>query len=87
MATPTTPTAPEDAQRWTGRHLLVAALVQLVLVRVAYCIDRSKSVPYLSTASWAILLGMVVRSGATVTSCRLDFLCFDADDNNDAPLY
>ncbi|TYZ57092.1 hypothetical protein PybrP1_010861, partial [[Pythium] brassicae (nom. inval.)] len=48
----------EEQQRWTGRHLLVAALVQLVLVRIAYQIDRSKSVPYLSTASWAILLGV-----------------------------
>lgn len=57
-----TTTGAEDQQRWTGRHLLVAALVQLVLVRIAYQIDRSKSVPYLSTATWAILLGIGVRA-------------------------
>lgn len=52
----------EEKQQWTGRHLLISALIQLLLVHIAYRIDRSKSVPYLSTASWAILFGIAVRS-------------------------
>ncbi|GAB9470421.1 hypothetical protein Gpo141_00007666 [Globisporangium polare] len=52
------PTEIEKEQQWTGRHLLISALIQLMLVHIAYRIDRSKSVPYLSTASWAIVFGI-----------------------------
>uniref|UniRef100_K3WWX9 Sodium/hydrogen exchanger n=1 Tax=Globisporangium ultimum (strain ATCC 200006 / CBS 805.95 / DAOM BR144) TaxID=431595 RepID=K3WWX9_GLOUD len=45
-------------QEWTGGELLVCALLELLIVRIAYQIDRSKTAPYLSTAAWAIVLGI-----------------------------
>ncbi len=61
---------PQDAQvekRWTGGELLVCAVIQLLLVNVAYRIDRMKGAPYVSTASWAIIFGLGVRlSGCSI---------------------
>ncbi|GLD96222.1 hypothetical protein PINS_up004900 [Pythium insidiosum] len=50
----------EQLQRkqWTGGELLVAALLQLVLVRIAYKIDRSKRIPLLTASTCAVILGM-----------------------------
>jgi sodium/hydrogen exchanger 8 len=54
----------DDAQvekRWTGGELLVCAVIQLLLVHVAYRIDRMKGAPYISSPSWAIIFGLGVR--------------------------
>lgn len=52
----------EDREKqWDGGELLACALVQLLLVNVAYRIDRQKSAPLLSTSSWAIFCGLGVR--------------------------
>lgn len=47
-------------QQWTGGELLACALLELLIVHIAYRIDRQKSAPFLSTAAWAILLGVGV---------------------------
>ncbi|TMW57629.1 hypothetical protein Poli38472_003554 [Pythium oligandrum] len=44
----------------TGGELLVCMLLELVIVRIAYSIDRSKQAPLLSTAAWAIILGILL---------------------------
>lgn len=54
----------EIEKRWAGGELLVCALVQLILVNVAYRIDQNRSAPLISTSSWAIFMGIVVRSNA-----------------------
>lgn len=54
----------EKQQQWTAMHLLIAALLQLLLVHIAYRIERRKSMPYISTSSWAIVLGIMVRASA-----------------------
>ncbi|CAI5744879.1 unnamed protein product [Peronospora destructor] len=54
--------AEEKQQRWAGAELLVCAVIQLLLVNVAYRIDRMKEAPLLSTSSWAIFCGLL--SGA-----------------------
>ncbi|KAI9905541.1 hypothetical protein PsorP6_013464 [Peronosclerospora sorghi] len=41
-------------ERWVGAELLVCALIQILLVTVAYRIDRMREAPLLSTSSWAI---------------------------------
>lgn len=46
-------------ERLLSGELLCCALLELVVVRIAYGIQRSKSVPYLSSAAWAIVLGIV----------------------------
>lgn len=51
----------EEQKRWTGVELLACAVTQLLLVNVAYRIDRQKKAPLLSTSAWAIFLGLVVR--------------------------
>lgn len=51
----------EREKQWDGGELLVCAIVQLLLVNVAYRIDRQKSAPLLSTSSWAIFCGLGVR--------------------------
>ena len=55
----------ETQQRWAGAELLVCAVIQLLLVNVAYRIDRMKDAPLLSTSSWAIFCGLL--SGGCVT--------------------
>lgn len=49
-------------KRWTGGELLLCVAIQLVLVNVAYRIDRRQQAPLLSTSAWAIFFGLVVRS-------------------------
>ncbi|POM66997.1 Sodium/hydrogen exchanger 3, partial [Phytophthora palmivora] len=49
----------EAEQRWAGAELLVCAVIQLLLVNVAYRIDRMREAPLLSTSSWAIFCGLV----------------------------
>lgn len=62
----------EKQQQWTAMHLLIAALLQLVLVHIAYRIERRKSMPYISTSSWAILFGIMVRAnGFVVVVCAI----------------
>jgi hypothetical protein len=52
----------QEAQKiWVGGELLLYAGAQLVLVSVAYRIDRQHRPPLISTSSWAILFGLVVR--------------------------
>lgn len=51
----------DEQKRWTGIELLACAVTQLLLVNVAYRIDRQKKAPLLSTSAWAIFLGLVVR--------------------------
>lgn len=51
----------DEQKRWTGAELLVCAVTQLLLVNVAYHIDRQKRAPLLSTSSWAIFFGLLVR--------------------------
>ncbi|DAZ97423.1 TPA: hypothetical protein N0F65_009874 [Lagenidium giganteum] len=50
---------PDTQKRWAGGELLVCAIIQLILVNVAYRIDRSKGAPLLSTSSWAIIFGLL----------------------------
>ncbi|CAH0480710.1 unnamed protein product [Peronospora belbahrii] len=57
--------AEENPQRWAGAELLVCAVIQLLLVNVAYRIDRMKKAPLLSTSSWAIFCGLL--SGGLLT--------------------
>ncbi|DAZ97440.1 TPA: hypothetical protein N0F65_009891 [Lagenidium giganteum] len=45
-------------QQWMGGELLISALLGLVIVRIAYKIDRSSRPPLLSTAAWAVILGL-----------------------------
>jgi membrane associated rhomboid family serine protease len=52
----------QEQQRWAGAELLVCAVIQLLLVNVAYRIDRMHEAPLLSTSSWAIFCGLL--SGA-----------------------
>lgn len=56
---------PQDAQalhkRWTGGELLLCVVIQLVLVNVAYRIDRRQQAPLLSTSAWSIFFGLLVR--------------------------
>jgi hypothetical protein len=47
-------------QQLIGGELLMCALLELVIVRIAYRIDRGKQAPYLSAAAWAIVLGILV---------------------------
>lgn len=54
--------AEAEQQRWAGAELLVCAVIQLLLVNVAYRIDRMREAPLLSTSSWAIFFGLL--SGA-----------------------
>lgn len=49
----------EEQQRWAGAELLVCAVIQLLLVNVAYRIDRMRQAPLLSTSSWAIFCGLL----------------------------
>lgn len=51
----------ETRKRWTGSELLACAAIQLVLVNVAFRIDRQQRAPLISTSSWAIFFGLVVR--------------------------
>lgn len=51
----------DEQKRWTGMELLACAVTQLLLVNIAYRIDRQKKVPLLSTSAWAIFLGLLVR--------------------------
>uniref|UniRef100_K3WWX7 Sodium/hydrogen exchanger n=1 Tax=Globisporangium ultimum (strain ATCC 200006 / CBS 805.95 / DAOM BR144) TaxID=431595 RepID=K3WWX7_GLOUD len=68
----------DDEKRWTGAELLACAVTQLLLVNVAYRIDRRKQAPLLSTSAWAIFLGLVcggvlsVMSKTRVHSAGLD---------------
>ncbi|KAG3118029.1 hypothetical protein PI124_g4342 [Phytophthora idaei] len=57
--------AEAEQQRWAGAELLVCAVIQLLLVNVAYRIDRMREAPLLSTSSWAIFFGLL--SGALLT--------------------
>jgi hypothetical protein len=50
----------KEQKEWAGIELLACAILQLVLVNVAYRIDRQKAAPLISTSSWAIFLGLVV---------------------------
>lgn len=52
------PTDPDTEKRWAGGELLVCAVIQLVLVNVAYRIDRKSEAPLVSTSAWAILFGL-----------------------------
>lgn len=47
-------------RQWVDGELLVCALFELLIVHIAYHIDRQKSAPFLSTAAWAILFGVGV---------------------------
>lgn len=47
-------------QQWTSGELLACALLELLIVNIAYRIGRQRSAPFLSTAAWAILLGVGV---------------------------
>ena len=47
--------------KWASAELLVCAIIQLALVTIAYRIDRQKTAPMVSTSSWAIGLGILVR--------------------------
>lgn len=51
--------AEETQQRWAGAELLVCAVIQLLLVNIAYRIDHMVKAPLLSTSSWAIFCGLV----------------------------
>lgn len=66
-------TAQEQQEKaWEGGELLVAAIVQLLLVTVAYRIDRQKRAPLFSTSSFAIFCGLGVRlRGSILFSCGL----------------
>ena len=48
----------ETQQHWAGAELLVCAVIQLLLVNVAYRIDCMREAPLLSTSSWAIFCGL-----------------------------
>jgi hypothetical protein len=48
-------------KRWTGGELLLCVAIQLVLVNVAYRVDRRQQAPLVSTSAWAIFFGLVVR--------------------------
>lgn len=62
-------TAQEQQEKaWEGGELLVAAVVQLLLVTLAYRIDRQKSAPLFSTSSLAIFCGLGVRSSVALDS-------------------
>ncbi|TMW57627.1 hypothetical protein Poli38472_003552 [Pythium oligandrum] len=50
-------TEPEMQQQWAGSELFLCALLQLLLVHIAYRIDRAKGAPYISAAAWAIAFG------------------------------
>ncbi|KAG7397479.1 Sodium/hydrogen exchanger 3 [Phytophthora boehmeriae] len=54
-----------EQQRWAGAELLVCAVIQLLLVNVAYRIDRMREAPLLSTSFWAIFCGLI--SGALLS--------------------
>lgn len=56
----TDPVAQEEQKIWAGSELLLYAGAQLVLVSVAYRIDRQHRPPLISASSWAILFGLVV---------------------------
>ncbi|CAI5712068.1 hypothetical protein KXD40_005913 [Peronospora effusa] len=60
--------AEEQQQRWAGAELLVCAVIQLLLVNVAYRIDRMKEAPLLSTSSWAIFCGLLAGALLTLVS-------------------
>ncbi|TMW57626.1 hypothetical protein Poli38472_003551 [Pythium oligandrum] len=49
----------EVEKRWTGGELLVCAIVQLLLVHVAYRLDKRNGAPLISMSSWAILFGIL----------------------------
>ncbi|KAJ0394722.1 hypothetical protein P43SY_004002 [Pythium insidiosum] len=54
-----------NEKRWASGELLACAGVQLLLVNIAYRIDRRQSAPLISTSSWAIFLGLAC--GALLT--------------------
>jgi solute carrier family 9 (sodium/hydrogen exchanger), member 8 len=53
-------TEPEKQQQWTGRVLFLCAVLELLLVHIAYRVDRAKRAPLISTASWAIGFGVAL---------------------------
>lgn len=68
----------EKQQQWTALHLLIAAILQLVLVHIAYRIERRKAMPYISTSSWAIVFGIMVQRCLRNGPCSLELTlnCF-----------
>ncbi|DAZ97424.1 TPA: hypothetical protein N0F65_009875 [Lagenidium giganteum] len=60
--------AQKTQKRWAGGELLVCAVIQLLLVNVAFRIDLSKRAPLLSTSSWAIVCGLLVRHCAYIVA-------------------
>lgn len=72
-------------QRWTGGELLACALLELLIVNIAYRIDRRKRAPFLSTAAWAILLGvgfgLFLSSISKDASGSMDIAIFTTESN------
>ena len=64
-------------QHWAGAELLVCAVIQLLLVNVAYRIDCMREAPLLSTSSWAIFCGLV--SGALLALVSKKVCVFRVD--------
>lgn len=66
----TDPVVQEAQKIWVGGELLLYAGAQLVLVSVAYRIDRQHRPPLISTSTWAILFGLVVRCSGCLCWAR-----------------
>ena len=63
-------TVAEEAE-WTGVELAVVAVLQLVLVLVAYRLDRAKNPMIISESACAMFFGIVVR----LFLCTFLFIC------------
>ncbi|OWZ22302.1 Monovalent Cation:Proton Antiporter-1 [Phytophthora megakarya] len=64
-------------QRWAGAELLVCAAIQLLLVNVAFRIDRMREAPLLSTSSWAIFCGILSGGLLALVSEEVRCHCLD----------
>lgn len=55
---------PQQGEEWTRVELFVIASLQLVLVLVAYRLDRQKHPALISESAWAMFFGVAVREPA-----------------------
>ena len=53
--------AAAEAAEWKGAELFVCAILQLILVFIAYRLDRLRDPTAISESAWAIFFGLLVR--------------------------
>lgn len=69
----------DEHSDWSRVELFVIAALQLVLVLVAYRLDKAPHPSLISESAWAMFFGVIVRHAPwLVCSCRLSLACTHA---------